>query len=228
MAKKTITHEQYIARVMAHALRQKSVTAADRKALKACRLTYGAGPDGTMGITYHNRWQRNGKGGVGAFVGICGTCQPNGNFLLADTVLHELGHVCAGPGKGHGPEWKEACDRLGLVEARATYMPGQKPLFSAAMMKLLKNTKDPNEGKPVWRVPTGTNGPVEPPKIRPCSAGDGVRGGKSRGPGSGSRNVAHVCECEPPRIIRAAVSQKPLRAKCLDCGAPFVVRDAAE
>lgn len=37
---------------------------------------------------------------------------------IIDTVLHEIAHALAGPGKGHGPEWRAACDRTGAKPER--------------------------------------------------------------------------------------------------------------
>ena len=43
---------------------------------------------------------------------------PSREDQLRDTFLHELAHIAAGPGKGHGPEWKEWCLRLGARPER--------------------------------------------------------------------------------------------------------------
>lgn len=38
--------------------------------------------------------------------------------LVQDTILHEIAHALAGPGKGHGPEWKRICVRIGAKPQR--------------------------------------------------------------------------------------------------------------
>lgn len=46
-----------------------------------------------------------------------------GRFYLAagsdehiiDTILHEIAHALAGPGAGHGPKWKTACQKIGAI-----------------------------------------------------------------------------------------------------------------
>jgi hypothetical protein len=35
-------------------------------------------------------------------------------LVVAFTVVHELGHVLAGCGRGHGVDWFKACERLGI------------------------------------------------------------------------------------------------------------------
>ena len=54
-------------------------------------------------------------------------------------------------------------------------------------------------------------------KLRPCGAGVGTRGGKSRGVGSGSRMRLFECECVPPVKVRSA--RDDLNWACGDCGA---------
>jgi predicted SprT family Zn-dependent metalloprotease len=38
--------------------------------------------------------------------------------LVKDTILHEIAHALAGPGKGHGWEWKQICIRIGAKPVR--------------------------------------------------------------------------------------------------------------
>lgn len=35
------------------------------------------------------------------------------------TILHEIAHALVGPGKGHGPVWKEMATRIGCTRAKA-------------------------------------------------------------------------------------------------------------
>src|SRR6188768_334203 len=110
-----VTHESYIAQVARLAACQPDATPADRAMIGAVKLTYGAGPEGTLGITYYRKWRKPGATEALPFVAICATCQPEGSYLLAETVIHELAHACAPIGAGHGPDWVAACRRLGLV-----------------------------------------------------------------------------------------------------------------
>lgn len=37
---------------------------------------------------------------------------------IIDTILHEIAHALAGPGVGHGPEWRAVCERIGARPER--------------------------------------------------------------------------------------------------------------
>lgn len=37
---------------------------------------------------------------------------------IVDTILHEIAHIIAGPGAGHGPAWKRACRQVGANPER--------------------------------------------------------------------------------------------------------------
>lgn len=39
-------------------------------------------------------------------------------YDLRDTILHEIAHALAGPGKGHGLQWKTICRRIGARPVR--------------------------------------------------------------------------------------------------------------
>jgi len=203
------THEQYIAAVVAAVLLLPSLLPEDRRAIASVRLAYGAGEQGTMGVTMFNRWKSR-DGSTRHFVAVCATCQPEGALLLAETVVHELAHARAGWQAGHGPVWVAACARLGLIDAKATYTHNAKPTWSPGLLTALLRLPEPSEGRPVYI-------PGERAKPRPCPAGIGTKGGKSRGPGSGSRNKLWQCACGT-KIRHAG---KLLRAKCLDCGGMF-------
>jgi len=218
------THDAYIADVARLACRHPGSTEPDRIAISKVRLAYGDGEAGVMGVTRFNLW----KGPDGErqhWCAVCATCQPEGSFLLAETVLHELGHAIAGQLGAHGPLWKAACERLGLADAKATYAHGDKPVFSAWMAAQLAKLKEPTEGRPDRAAGPVLGPPLPPgalPPIRPCGAGVGTKGGKSRGPGSGTRNALHVCGgCKPPVKVRAAVSKRPLSATCDHCKTSF-------
>lgn len=37
---------------------------------------------------------------------------------VTDTILHEIAHALAGHSAGHGPKWKEACNKIGAKPQR--------------------------------------------------------------------------------------------------------------
>lgn len=196
MSKTGITHEQFVREVaeLGIARLQDPET---RQRAGMCKLVYGAGMPGLRGITYFNRWHDD-KAQVKAFVEVCAHGEEN-PVQLAGTTLHELGHVLAGPGCGHDKGWKAACERLGLrrINAAGTrYIPAMfAPDIREPIMALAERL---NDGKPVSALPMGA-----PIKVRPCQAGVGVRGGTSRGVGSGSRLRKYVCEA-CGQILRAS------------------------
>lgn len=178
------THESYLHRVVA--LAKARASEADRQAIEGIKLVYGTGPAGTRGVTYYQRWQ-NGHPEPVPLVEICAGAESW--VQLAGTVLHELGHVVAGWGTGHGPEWRAACERLGLRRARAA---GHRYLlagFDPEVRLALATGPRPSDGAPLPVLTRGRGAP----NPKPCGAGYGIRGGKSRGPGSGSRLVKCVC-----------------------------------
>jgi len=214
--RKPRTHDAYVAAVARLAARHTEAKADDKATIRKVRLVWGDGPDNTLGITRYNKW-RGADGGVSHWCAVCATAHPSTPHLIAETVLHELGHAVVGPGFGHGPEWKAACARLGLVDAKATYQHGDTPTFSAWMLAQLQRLPVPNEGVTVDR-PIITGLPIPPAgpiPIRPCGAGKGVKGGKSYG---ANRHDLYLCGCPKGPRIRSA---KPLRARCLDCGQVF-------
>jgi len=44
----------------------------------------------------------------------------NDRAKIENTVRHEIAHALAGPGKGHGPEWKRQCAVTGAVPKACT------------------------------------------------------------------------------------------------------------
>lgn len=216
---KTLTHELYIARLAKRVAKSRELAAEDRKTLARVRLAYGDGLDGVMGITRFDRWQHK-DGKAGHWCAVCATCQPEGAFLLAETVVHELGHAIAGRAAAHGPDWKAACVRLGLVDAKATYAHGDKPVWAPWLKAYLDKTPEPSDGRPVYgtKLGSGPDAVIVPPTIRPCSAGVGSQGGKSSGVGSKSRYLLYTCGCTKLRH-----AGQELKAKCLQktCGKRF-------
>lgn len=184
------THENYIADVLAVALT--NCTAKEKKILNGVKFAYGAGPGGTRGITFYDRWKNGGKKPV-AFVEICASGESS-NVQICGTVFHESAHVLAGFEAAHGKTWKEQCDYLGFLDAKAAGMEYKWDSFKPAIRKALKKIKAPRDGKPAG-VPLNRVGKAVNILTVGCSHGVGSRGGKSRGVGSGSRQILVTCDC---------------------------------
>ena len=191
------------------------LSSVDASAVKSIKLCYGAGPAGVRGITYYNRWH-NGSGTV-PFVEISAfneesVCQ------IAGTVLHELAHVIAPVGAGHGVLWKEACSKVGLRRVKAAGTNYVWANFDSEVREAIIRLPLPADGMPHGLVlPAGLHA-----KLRPCGAGIGIRGGKARGPGSGSRLRLYECDCLPP--VKVRVARDDFDATCNCCNASFLKR----
>jgi hypothetical protein len=97
-------------------------------------------------------------------------------------------------------------------------------MFSPKLKAAIDKLEKPNEGEIVSTVAMpqaglpvtfGTGHNYLP---KPCGAGIGTRGGKSRGIGSGSRLRKYVCDCG--QIIRAACDD--LDATHNECKSAFI------
>jgi ribosomal protein S27E len=215
------THENYVAAIYLAALEVPTLTDEDRALIRAIRLVYGAGPDGTRGVTYYNRWIMPGAESPVPLVAICATGQES-PVQVCGTTLHELGHVLAGPQAGHGPDWHAACARLGLgadgcakVDAAGTAYTWDH--FIPSLRATLQAIPLPQDGTPLGR---GINAVTS--RLKPCGAGIGTRGGASRGKGSGSRYLKWQCQgCPKPVSVRHAGTE--LDVRCNKCGTDFVV-----
>lgn len=206
----TYTHEQFIQAV-------RDIVAAkleDPKPLLDAKLAYGAGSPSLRGVTYYERWQ-NGQEKT-AFAEICAFGESN-NIQLAGTTIHELAHVIS-RGSGHAKGWVDACNRLGLRFVRAAGTRYSMACFAPDVREAISKLPAPTDGKPSMFRSSGLAGgaPLQA-VIRPCLAGIGTRGGKSRGPGSGSRLRKFVCGCGV--IVRA--SRDVLDATCNLCESKF-------
>lgn len=205
------THEQFI-----HAVRTIAVARlndADRAAVMDAKLVYGAGSRATRGVTYFGCWK---NGHDHAFAEICAFGEDS-PVQVAGTTLHELAHVLAGVGAGHGKGWLDACRKLGLLFVRAAGTKYSLACFAPDIRGAIAALPIPTDGRP---QPFGGFGPSGMPlqlKLRPCSAGVGTKGGKSRGAGSGSRMRKFVCGCG--LIVRAARDE--INARHEDCGTAF-------
>lgn len=214
----TLTHEDYIKAVAHLAIGRLGEEAAQQAS--AARLVYGAGQRGLRGVTYFNRWIDGDESK--AFVEVCGFGEES-PIQLAGTTIHELGHVLAGPGAGHGKAWKEACEALGLRRIKAAGTQYMAAMLAPDIREEIAHLAEHLEGaRPAGSVGVGGIDVLAPwagTKVRPCSHGIGSRGGKSRGAGSGSRMRKYVCDCEQPVIVR--VARDDFHAHCDICTHAF-------
>jgi len=216
------THEEYLHEtrdaVIRRAVELGTVDADEAQKLEHAKLVYGVGNGSYRGVCHFEAWE-NGIGKVDV-VEIAATAEENW-IQLAGTTIHELGHVLAGMGAGHGKGWKESCERLGLRRAAAA---GQ--IYRLAQIDRIVRervwtiAKSMDDGLPAFR--TYGFGFRLVTTIRPCSQGIGTRGGKSRGKGSGSRQRLFECQgCEKPQKIRAATDDVASTHKI--CGTDYVL-----
>lgn len=182
------THETYINDIVKAAKTMVANDPAKLKAIEQIKVVYGLGSKGLRGVTYYEGWQGKDKSPM-PVIEVCAFGQENWT-QVAGTTIHELGHVIAGYGSGHGPEWKKACEGLGLRNPMAA---GHKYLmsgFDPKLRSLIIALPTPQDGSP--KSVAGMLGiPIKP---KACTMGVGTKGGKSRGTGSGSRLVK--CQCD--------------------------------
>lgn len=202
-----VTHERFI-----HAVRElvlPRLNAEQAAALAKTKMVYGAGNPMVRGLCYYGHWH---DGTIGDLIEICAFGEES-LVQLAGTTVHELAHVLAGRGAGHGRMWKRAAKVLGLHVAKAsgqTYSPAH---FDPALWNEISLLPPPADGRPTALL---RNYLLVPP---PCPLGVGTRMGTSRGPGSGSRLKLWLCACEPP--VRVRVARKDFGATCHACGQSF-------
>lgn len=208
------THEDFIHGVRDIVTSLADLTDEERRNLQTTKLVYGIGNDCIRGLTCYQAW----KGSNSTVIEI-GASAEESWIQLAGTTIHELAHALSGRGVGHSKLWKYNCARLGLRLAMAAGMEYHLAYLSPEVRKAIAMLPRPADGTPSFNHRHHVKGQQLQPKIRPCSAGIGTRGGKSRGPGSGSRLRKFVCECDPPVIIRA--SRDELQAHCDCCHGAF-------
>ena len=179
------------------------------------KLLYGRGFRGLRGVTQFGAWK---NGSTDELIEVCAASEESW-VQLAGTTIHELAHVAAGPGAGHGKAWKEACAALGLRRVKAAGTVYHLANFAPELRMQLAALPKPADGTPALGGDLGALGQMftGPVAARPCSHGIGSRGGTSRGPGSGSRLRKYVCG--HGQIIRASTDD--LQCTCNACGGPF-------
>lgn len=212
----TFTHEQFIHAVREIAVQRLSVE--ERAAAMDAKLVYGAGSKQTRGVTYFGCWK---NGHDHAFAEVCAFGEDS-PIQVAGTTLHEIAHVLAGPGAGHGKGWIDACKRLGLLFVRAGGTRYSLACFASDIRLAIAALPKPTDGAPSPFGGIAPNGAALTLKIRPCGAGVGVKGGKSRGTGSGSRLRKFTCGCG----VNVRVARDVFNATCNDCGTAFKRADA--
>ena len=185
------SHEDYINAVYEAAKAMVKDDAEKLAALSKIKLVYGVGNGGTRGVTYYALWSdpKANNGDTIPLVEICATGQSNWT-QVAGTVIHELAHVLVGYGHGHDKEWKQACDTLGLINAKAAGHNYKLAGFKPVIRNKIASLPLPQDGNPATVM---NNLGISPAKLKPCAMGIGTRGGKSRGIGSGSRLVKCTC-----------------------------------
>lgn len=214
------THEDFV-----HAVRRLAVERLpegdDRTRLLNAKLCYGLGAPGLRGVTVFGTW-KNGHGTeerpTEDFIEVCAAGEESA-VQLAGTTVHELAHCLAGHKAGHGKEWKQACEKLGLRCAKAAGHCYLMAGFEPALREAIVGLPQLGDGVPEFRGLGGVRLVVKP---RPCSLGIGTRGGRSRGAGSGSRLRKWVCGCG----VIARVARDDFQATCGLCGTAFTRGEA--
>lgn len=201
------THENFLLQVRNAVLSLADLNPTERDMLNTVKLAYGSGPNGTRGVTFFNRWKAGQGETAIPFVEVSAFGQES-VVQLAGTTVHELGHVLAGWEAGHGKGWHEACARLGLRRIKAAGTAYHWANFTPALRAAVTALQPPSEGQPVCSL-SGLLGPAGGSALilKPCGAGIGTRGGKSRGKGSGSRLRLFECDCERPVKVRLACDE---------------------
>ncbi|UDL88118.1 hypothetical protein LGH82_23580 [Mesorhizobium sp. PAMC28654] len=162
----TTTHEQYV-RAVADIVAA-SANADDAAKLSSIKLVFGAGEAGLRGVTYYSKWQ-NGSEAPAPFVEVCAFGEEN-TCQLAGTTIHELGHVVAGFEAGHGKQWKDACQRLGLRHCHAAGHQYRWADFTPGIRLAVNALPKPNDGAPVAVLTNRFGRTVALNHARPASA----------------------------------------------------------
>jgi hypothetical protein len=217
---KATTHESYIQAVRALAIARIEEGSELRRLVEA-KVVYGVGAiRGTRGVTFYAAWK---DGETKDFIEVCASGEESA-LQIAGTTIHELAHVLAGAGTGHGKAWREAAARLGLTHVEAGGQAYEEAHFERALWKAIAELDHPTDGAPAFRSHLGGAGLPTAPKIRRCPMGIGTRGGTSRGTGSGSRLRLWICECakeDGTPAVKVRIASDAFAAHCDSCGAAF-------
>lgn len=212
------THEDYIRDIAAFVVMHADLNPTEEATLAGIKLVYGSGPSGTRGITFFGRWKAGET--ERPFVEISAFGQES-IVQLTGTTIHELGHVLAGWGAGHGKDWHSACERLGLVGIKAAGTDYTWANFAPWVATYAMAIAPPEDGEPVQSLIARMGKTITPGmtgyKLTGCKAGIGTRGGKSRGTGSGSRLRLWQCACG----VKARVASDTFDATHDPCGSKF-------
>ena len=200
----THTHETYVQEVrrlaIERGLESGQIQPEEAAKLAAVKLVYGTGyRAGYRGATFFGTWA-NGTDTPTDTIEIAAFAEESW-LQLAGTTIHEMAHALAGHGSGHNDTWKGLCSRLGLRRAKAAGMryslAALDPVLRARVYALAQSLTDGSPQASQGGDGTGLAGflgILGGATGRPCSAGIGTRGGKSRGVGSGSRLLKVACE----------------------------------
>jgi len=208
-----MTHERFI-----HEIRDIAVVRLNdenlRKKVRIAKLVYGSGQRGLRGTCFYEAWD---SGEQHELIEICAFGEQS-LIQLAGTTLHELAHGIAGPKAGHGPDWKRAARLLGLVRAGAAGQEYSIGDFDYQVWEKISNLPWPSDGHPAFKQAKSGITRRQVTSNRPCQAGIGTRGGRSRGPGSGRLRL-FLCVCETP--VKVRVARDSFNAMCLECRTVF-------
>lgn len=226
------THEHFIQAVrrIAASRLDGSECEQERTRLLRTKMVYGiAYGAGYYGVHYRDSW-RAGQDTTGAIEIAASKILPPDQ--LAMVVIHECGHALAGHAAGHGPVWKQACARLGLLDARAAVGPdGVIGVLAEGLWSQVDALGDPRLSDGSWATAgplPGVGGPFIPP-VGPRGGrggaidpgGRGSRGGTSRGPGSGSRLRLYTCDGTSAECRKVRVASDTWSATCGGCKGSF-------
>jgi hypothetical protein len=181
-----------------------------------CKLIYGRGGSRSLrGITDCGRWNNGRSRDPNApkpddLVEVCALGQQDLTQIAA-TTIHELAHVATH--SGHNRAWKEACAALGLRAVKMGCPRYYAAQFAPMVRESIARLNPPEDG-----APNVTEEMLALLVRRGCIAGIGTRGGKTRGPGSGSRLRKYICP--HGQIVRASTDE--LDASCNVCGGKFI------